>query len=201
MAKERATKNKPKKENHYINNDRFLEEMCKYRDNVKANLEKGVAKPRIPEYIGECILLISNKLATTRNFYGYPFKEELCGDAQENCIRYIDNFDPAKSKNPFAYFTQITYYAFLRRIYGEKKQLYIKHKIMSSQITNYDAIGEDDPSGMSYSSLENDKLNILVEAFEENLLKKKDNRKQMLLDKALAELEETEKELEAELME
>ena len=66
------------------------------------------------------------------NFINYHFREEMVGDAIENCLMYASNFDPAKSKNPFSYFTQIIYYAFLRRITKEKKQSYIKYRIIES---------------------------------------------------------------------
>ena len=58
------------------------------------------------------------------------FRDDMISDGIENCVQYIHNFDPAKSKNPFAYFTQIIHYAFLRRIQKEKKQLDIKTKII-----------------------------------------------------------------------
>ena len=61
------------------------------------------------------------------------------------CIR-----DSAKSKNPFAYFTQIVHYAFLRRIQKEKKQLDIKTKIIEK--TGYDEVMTVDDSAMSGSS-------------------------------------------------
>jgi hypothetical protein len=71
---------------------------------------------------------IAENLAKKPNFANYPFKEEMIGDAVENCMMYTTNFDPSKSKNPFAFFTQIIFYAFLRRIQKEKKHLYIKMK-------------------------------------------------------------------------
>ena len=88
--------------------------------------------------VGAALLKIANRLSTKPNFINYTFREEMVSDGIENCINYIGNFDPDKSKNPFAYFTQIIYYAFLRRIQKEKKQLYIKHKA----IENHQAFDE-----------------------------------------------------------
>ena len=88
--------------------------------------------PRVSNYIGECFVKIANHLAYKSNFVNYTFREEMILDGIENCITYINNFDPAKSSNPFAYFTQITYYAFLRRIQKEKKQLDAKYRYIQS---------------------------------------------------------------------
>ena len=95
-------------------------------------------KPQIPRYVGECFLKIANHLSYKPNFVNYMFKDDMICDGIENCVRYIYNFNPEKSKNPFAYFTQIIYYAFLRRISQEKKQLEIKNKILER--TNFDEV-------------------------------------------------------------
>lgn len=119
---------------HYIDNKRLNVEMIEYVRQYKEAKARGLELPRASNYIGECIWLIANRLSTTRNFIGYTYREEMIGDAIENCLRYIHNFNPEKSSNPFAYFTQIMYYAFLRRIDKEKKQTYIKYKSMENSI-------------------------------------------------------------------
>jgi hypothetical protein len=122
-----------KKENrHYVNNKDFLAAMTEYREERLAAEDAGEPKPRVSNYIGECFVKIANHLAYKSNFVNYTFREEMILDGIENCITYINNFDPAKSKNPFAYFTQITYYAFLRRIQKEKKQIDTKNKYIQS---------------------------------------------------------------------
>lgn len=126
--------NDNKKPNHYVDNKRLYEEMCKYTQEYKAAVADGKQPPRASNYIGECIWLIANRLSTNRNFIGYTYRDEMIGDAIENCLRYIHNFNPEKSNNPFAYFTQIMYYAFLRRIEKEKKQTYIKYKTMENSV-------------------------------------------------------------------
>src|SRR3974390_1501786 len=112
----------------YINNQKLYGVMCGYvtaRNTAKA---KRQPLPAIPNYVGECFMLICNKLSTKGNFINYSYRDEMISDAIENCVAAIDSFDPDKSKNPFAYFTQIAWYAFIRRITKEKKQTYIKHK-------------------------------------------------------------------------
>jgi len=118
--------------NEYINNQDFLNALVDYKEKVKASKDLNATKPRIPNYIGECFLKIANNLAKRPNFYSYTYKEEMISDAIENCLMYFENFDPNKSSNPFAYFTQICWYAFIRRIDKEKKQQYIKYKATES---------------------------------------------------------------------
>ena len=127
-----------KKKEHYVNNKEFLEAITVYRNKVLKSKELGEPKPRVPEYIGECFLKIATHLSYRPNFVNYMFKDDMICDGIENCLQYIDNFDPAKSTNPFAYFTQIIYFAFLRRISMEKKQLEIKNKILEK--TNFDEV-------------------------------------------------------------
>ena len=116
------------KQKHYINNADFLDALVSYKEKCKdAKLNKK-PPPAIPNYIGECFMKIAEGLSHKPNFINYTYREEMMSDGIENCLMYFDNFDPTKSKNPFAYFTQIIYYAFLRRIQKEKKQLYVKYK-------------------------------------------------------------------------
>ena len=114
--------------NHYINNKDFLKEMIEFRTSVSEAKKLNLPKPQIPRYVAECFMKIAENLSHKPNFLSYTFRDEMVADAIENCVMYVDNFDPAKSSNPFAYFTQIVYYAFLRRIQKEKKQLYVKYK-------------------------------------------------------------------------
>ena len=118
------------KSEHYVDNKKLYAEMVEYLGSVKEAEESGDDKPRIPEYIGECLLKISTRLSTKPNFINYPFRDEMIADGIENCLMYAHNFNPEKSTNPFSYFTQMIYYAFLRRIEKEKKQNYIKYKLM-----------------------------------------------------------------------
>ena len=119
-----------KKKQHYVDNQKFLAAIVEYKRQVKVAEEKGLEKPRVNDYIGGCFLKIANHLSFRPNFINYMYKDDMICDGIENCIQYIDNFNPEKSKNPFAYFTQIVYYAFLRRIAKEKRQMDIKDKII-----------------------------------------------------------------------
>lgn len=130
---------------HYIDNSQFLQEMVAYTDKVKDAKDKGTLKPRIPEYVGKCFMMIAENLSHKPNFISYTFRDEMISDAIENCVQYASNFNADKSKNPFAYFTQIVYYAFLRRIQREKKQLYVKYKSaeLSGSIDEFDQLDSD----------------------------------------------------------
>ena len=119
-----------KRSEHYVNNKEFLAALITYRENVEIAKLRDRPKPVIPRYIGECFLKIANHLSFKPNFVNYMFKEDMISDGIENCVQYIHNFNPEKSQNPFAYFTQIIHYAFLRRIQREKRQLEIKNKIL-----------------------------------------------------------------------
>ena len=142
----RRTKNE-----HYVNNKEFLTALIKYREDVEIARLQDKPKPVIPRYIGECFLKIANHLSFKPNFVNYMFQEDMISDGIENCVQYIHNFDPAKSKNPFAYFTQIIHYAFLRRIQREKRQLEIKNKIIEK--SGYQEVFNDDNKidGSNYS--------------------------------------------------
>ena len=131
-----------KKTEYYVNNKEFLAAITVYRNSVLKARDDGTARPRVPNYIGECFLKIATHLSYKPNFVNYMFREDMICDGIENCLQYIDNFDPEKSKNPFAYFTQIIYYAFLRRIQKEKKQLEIKGKILER--SGYDEVMHTD---------------------------------------------------------
>jgi DNA-directed RNA polymerase specialized sigma subunit len=134
-----------KKPEHYVDNKLFLEAMKEYRKSCnKAKREKR-NKPPVTDYIGSCFLKIANHLSYRPNFINYTFRDDMISDGIENCLQYLDNFNPEKSNNPFAYFTQIIYYAFVRRIQKEKKQVTIKQKLIME--ANYDDLtlqpGED----------------------------------------------------------
>ena len=123
-----------KRSEHYVNNKEFLAAIVEYKEKVALAAERGEAKPRITNYLGECFLKIATHLSFKPNFVNYMFKDDMVCDGIENCVQYINNFNPEKSKNPFAYFTQIIYYAFIRRIQKEKKQTHTKHKIIEKNM-------------------------------------------------------------------
>ena len=127
---------KKKKGVHHVNNADFLAAMAEWKDKCKDADELGDPQPPVTNYIGECFLKIANHLSYRPNFINYTYRDEMISDGIENCLQYCSNFNPEKSKNPFAYFTQIIYYAFLRRIAKEKKQQHVKHQLIANMSVN-----------------------------------------------------------------
>ena len=120
---------------HYVNNKEFTAAIIEHNSACRLADKNGLEKPKISEYIGECIYKIATRLSTKPNFINYSYRDEMICDGIENCLQYIENFNEEKSNNAFAYITQIIYFAFLRRIQKEKKQQAIKQKaIMESGI-------------------------------------------------------------------
>lgn len=168
-----------KKTNHYINNADFLKALIEYKTACDSNQAEGKSDPPIPNYIGECFLKIANHLSRKPNFVSYSFRDEMISDGIENCLMYFRNFDPTKSKNPFAYFTQIIYYAFLRRIMKEKKQLYVKYKA-TEQIGILDEFEmfEDSNGNMRQFQLY-DNISEFIHNFEEKKEQKKNKKNKL----------------------
>ena len=189
------SKAKKEKSNHYVDNKLFLEEMIKYRQSVIDAKENESARPVVPNYIGDCLFKIASHLARKPNFANYSFKEDMIMDGVENSLLYIDNFNPEKSSNPFAYFTQIIYYAFLRRIQKEKKQLYVKYKSMENEMINAVIVDE---TGIAQSAIgagvhddySEQFIGEFIESFEENKRKKTKKRKAKGLETLIEDDEE-----------
>lgn len=163
---------------HYVDNKSFYEAIVKYKESKTEATALAKPPPRIPEYVGLCIFQIATKLATKGNFVNYSYKDEMISDGIENCILYMDNFDPTKSKNPFAYFTRIIYNAYILRIQKEKKQTYIKYKSMENCILegdSYDQIESEDNVSLNISSNEN--VHDFVKDYETKMNQKKPVKK------------------------
>ena len=124
-----------KKSEHYVDNKVFLQAMIEYKDKCEKAEKRKRKKPPVTNYIGECFLKIANHLSYRPNFINYTFRDDMISDGIENCLQYLDNFNPKKSNNPFAYFTQIIYYAFIRRIAVEKKQTHVKNMMIEKKST------------------------------------------------------------------
>jgi hypothetical protein len=157
---------KPKKKRHYVNNKTLYEEMVKFKEAVKIAEEKGKPLPQVPRYVGECFLMICNKLSSKPNFAGYSYRDDMIADAIENCVASAHSFDPTKSNNPFAYFTQIAWNAFIRRITKEKKQSYIKHKnFIHSNLMD----GLNEESSMTGQAIHNEYSDDIIRSFEDKM--------------------------------
>lgn len=166
------------KRKHYVDNKQLYATLVEYRDARLKAIEEGTKLPPIPNYIGECLLQIATRLSYKPNFANYMFREEMIGDGIENCINYLNNFNPDKSKNPFAYFTQIIYYAFLRRIDREKKQLYVKHKALENsmvmnELADQGGVGDDSQISINIGS---DYMKDFVTNFEDKVEARKQKR-------------------------
>lgn len=140
------------KGSYYVDNKKFYDVLVDYRARCKEAEANNQPKPVIPDYIGECFIKIATKFSYTHNskmsFINYPFKDEMIGDAIENCVRAVHSFDPEKSTNPFSYFTQVAYFAFIRRITKEKVQGFVKYKMIhqspfdTMNLQDHDETGE-----------------------------------------------------------
>jgi hypothetical protein len=172
---------KPAKKLHYVDNTKFYEAILEHKRKVKEFEEKGLEKPRIPNYIGECIWNIANRLSTKPCFMGYSFRDDMIGDAVENCILYFDDYNPDIGKNPFAYFTQIIYYAFLRRINKEQKNRYIIYKNFQETIINngHESLLTDSDDNHLLSVSMYDNISVFMSKFEEKEREKKEKRKKV----------------------
>tara|TARA_B100001094_G_scaffold321191_1_gene368527 strand:- start:5359 stop:5952 length:594 start_codon:yes stop_codon:yes gene_type:complete len=128
---------------HYVNNAEFSQAVVDYVTTVREAKEQKSKQPIVPDYIASCFLRIAEGLSHKSNFIRYTYREEMVMDAVENCLKAIENYNLEAATrtgkpNAFAYFTQITWYAFLRRIAKEKKQQEIKLKYLTkSGVENF----------------------------------------------------------------
>jgi hypothetical protein len=130
-VQELSTK-QPAEPAHYVDNKKFLQALIDYRKLMDAANAAGEEIPRVPDYIGECFVKIATHLSYKSNFINYTFRDDMISDGIENCLTAAAKFDPSKSSNPFAYYTQIIYFAFIRRIQKEKKHQATKYKIIEN---------------------------------------------------------------------
>lgn len=112
---------------HYVNNKEFYEAMKEYIYACR-EVPEGQPFPRVPEYIGECFLKIAQRTFMRANFNSYTYKEDMIGDAVEDCLIYMRNFNPDLYKNPFGYFSTYVWNAFVRKIEDEEKNRYKRAK-------------------------------------------------------------------------
>jgi hypothetical protein len=169
------SKHKP----YYVDNRRLYEEIVKYKVKCKEHAERGIEEPRIPNYVGESISKIAEKLSYKPCFINYSFREEMVGDGVENCIMYFKDYNPEKGQNPFAYFTQIIWYAFLRRIGKEEKNRYTTYKYFQESFVNTGdtnfLVDDNDNHLISYQMYDN--INEFMGRFEQKEKDKKKKRK------------------------
>ena len=149
---------KKSKSIHYVDNKKFLSAMIEFKELCNIAEKNKEERSPVSDYIGECFLKIATHLSYRPNFINYTYREDMISDGIENCLQYVQNFNSEKSNNPFAYFTQIIYYAFLRRIAKEKKQTHVKNKII--QNVNYE----------SWTTMEGDNSQYVVMGFDPTVM-------------------------------
>lgn len=174
---------------HYVNNAEMLEAIKAYKIKLKEAREKGEEDPRIPEYLGECILKIATRLSHKANFINYSYRDDMILDGIENCMICMNSFDPEKSSNPFSYFTQVIYFAFLRRIAKEKKQSYIKGRLIQDMpFESFELQGHDDDTDFKNAYAAYIQMNsVFDDSFIKNKEKKKKDKEQQSLENFLEE--------------
>lgn len=180
---------RPRKiQKHYINNPDFLFALGEYKTLCIEAQSNDKQDPPIPNYIGECFMKIAEGLSHKPNFINYSYRDEMVADGIENCLMYFRNFNPDKSINPFAYFTQIIYYAFLRRIQKEKKQLYVKYKATEQMgiLDEFELMEFEDGTSKQFELYDN--ITEFIGTYEEAKRKKKDIKKPKGLETFLDEL-------------
>ena len=132
---------------------------------------------------------IAEGLSHKANFVGYTYREEMVMDGVENCLKAVLNYDidaATRTGNPnaFAYFTQIIWYAFLRRIAKEKRQQEVKFKFLAE--SGIDEFIADGPNGGGEQQLNHyvnilksriDKVKVSDKALKEYIIKEKKIRK------------------------
>jgi len=182
-----STPKLPKKPKQYVNNGDFLQALMDYKEKSIEAKKNKTTPPPIPNYIGECFMKIAEGLSHKPNFINYTYRDEMISDGIENCLMYFSNFDPTKSKNPFAYFTQIIYYAFLRRIQKEKKQLYVKYKATEQMgiLDEMELMEFDDGTTRQFELYDN--IAEFIENYEDAREKKKEVKKPKGIEKFLGE--------------
>lgn len=168
---------------NYINNKEFLNALIEYQNDQKIAKENNHPPPEIPEYIGMCILKIAENMGKKKNFYQYTYKDDMIGDAIENCIRYLNSFNPEKSDNPFAYFSLVVHRAFLRRIEAEATQSYVKYKSLGNKTMSLYTESQDKKNLDMINDIMTDTSYDIIEKFEEKVSRKKRILKEKRLEK------------------
>jgi hypothetical protein len=198
MTKQKTSTLRPSRKTgkkvNYVDNQKFYQEIIEYHKQCAEAKLNGKPEPRLSNYIGICIKSIAERLATKPQFINYSFREEMISDGIENSFLYFKDYDPNRGNNPFAYFTQVIYYAFVRRINKEEKNRYTMYKHFQESIIHQYDIGllVDDSENNLLPKKLYDNINDFMGRFEEKELKKKMKRKEQKL--GLAEFYNTEKE-------
>jgi len=166
------------KKNYYVDNAELVEALREYRRLLAEAEAQGKKKPKIPEYVGKCFILIAENYATKPGFAKYPCRDDMVLDAIENCVRAAGNFDPDLTPFAFSYFSKCVWWSFLRTIKSEKRELATKYKYAQhiGYTENSDGIDEDGNPVAQFELYEN-----IVE-FIEKFDKSEDVKKQKIIE-------------------
>lgn len=167
-----------RKSNDYIDNKKMYAAFVEHRKNLDEAREKGLPSPQISNYLGECFVLLVNRIASRGNFASYTYIDEMKDDGIESCVMGANTFDPSKTNNPFGYFSKTIWMAFLRRIESEHKQTYIKFKSKEMMILSTDEDLSINGSGDNLKIMDN-----VINNFEEKIAKKRNKSKSIELKK------------------
>lgn len=176
------------KEKNYISNQKMYNELVKYYDKIAEAEKEEIEEPPIPEYLGECFLLIAENLAKKPNFSSYTFKEDMIQDGVLTCVANITKFDPDRTNNPFSYFTQAIFYSFLQRIAKEKKQEYVKYKSIEKKYFSEEMGVTNELDKGSFKTSDNNNLEVFdnylefIEDYEDKFLPKKSRERKRKKD-------------------
>lgn len=120
----------------YVNGKEFFVMLKEYHEKYLISIENNTDKPIVSNEIAGAIMQICNRLSNSFNFIGYSYKDEMIADAIYKCLDKVHRFDPAISENPFAFFTQLAYNAFINRIKIEQKQASIRARLINDKVTS-----------------------------------------------------------------
>lgn len=168
---------------NYISNKKMYNELIKYYDQIELAEKENREEPQIPDYLGECFLLIAENLAKKPNFSSYTFKEDMIQDGVLTCVANITKFDPDRTNNPFSYFTQAIFYSFLQRIAKEKKQEYVKYKSIEKKYFSEEVGETNNFDKGNFKTSDNNNLEIFdnylefIEEYEDKHLPKKSKQR------------------------
>lgn len=190
---------KPKDKPHYVNNAQFSQAVVDYVTTVIDAREAKIPVPKVTDYIATCFLKIAEGLSHKANFVRYTYRDEMVMDAVENCLKAIENYNLEAATrtglpNAFAYFTQISWYAFLRRIEKEKKQQDIKMRYMNTQSVEMfldNELGDDQSFAVAQAFV--DQLRIRIDEVKEKdaawkeVVKKERKKRTVKADSDLAD--------------
>lgn len=163
---------KPREKPHYVNNRDFSNAVVEYVRSVKEAEANGTEIPKVTDYVATSFMKIAEGLSHKSNFIRYTYRDEMVMDAIENCLKAIHNYNieaATRSGNPnaFAYFTQICWYAFLRRIAKEKKQQDIKMKYISQSPFDDFALADADEASIAAAHMFVDQLKGKIDQLKE----------------------------------